>query len=111
MFCTSCGTELKDQDRFCPNAEPECASRKTPDRSPPSYRNKLSRPMDQKKIAGVCAGFARYFEMDVTLVRIIFILLAFWPPSIGLIGYIVAWIAMPKDPLLIQAPSPAHQGA
>ena len=61
--------------------------------------------MSDKKIAGVCAGFARYFGMDVTLVRIIAIVLIFWPVPIGLVGYIVAWIVMPRDPLPLPAAS------
>jgi phage shock protein C len=60
--------------------------------------------MAEKKIAGVCAGIARYFEIDVTLVRIIMVCLAFWPPSVGLILYIVCWIVMPRDPLLLPPP-------
>ena len=70
--------------------------------------------MEDKKIAGVCAGFARYFNMDVTLVRIIFLALIFVPPSIGTIAYLIAWIAMPKDPLLLEAPpksAPQHTAA
>jgi phage shock protein PspC (stress-responsive transcriptional regulator) len=35
--------------------------------------------------------------MDVTLMRIIFIALLVLPPGVGLIAYIIAWIAMPKD--------------
>ena len=31
---------------------------------------RLVRPKAQKKVAGVCEGFARYFEVDPTLVRI-----------------------------------------
>jgi phage shock protein C len=65
---------------------------------------RLTRPMAEKKIAGVCAGIARYFGIDVTLVRIIMVCLAFWPPSVGLILYIVCWIVMPKDPLLLPPP-------
>lgn len=52
--------------------------------------------MYDKKIAGVCSGFARYFECDVTLMRVIWLILAFGTGT-GFIGYIVAWIAMPKD--------------
>jgi phage shock protein PspC (stress-responsive transcriptional regulator) len=50
-----------------------------------------------KKIAGVCAGFAHYFDVDVTLVRVIWLVLVFVPPGIGLIGYLLAWLIMPKD--------------
>jgi phage shock protein C len=52
--------------------------------------------MYDKKIAGVCSGFARYFECDVTLMRVIWLILAFGT-GVGFIGYVVAWIAMPKD--------------
>ena len=50
--------------------------------------------------------FARYFDVDVVLVRILWLLLIFWPIPIGLIGYIIAWIVMPRDPLPI--PATAH---
>jgi phage shock protein C len=56
---------------------------------------------ENKKIAGVCAGFARYFNVDVVLVRVLFLVLAIYP-GVGLIGYIVAWIVMPKE----QRPTP-----
>jgi phage shock protein C len=58
----------------------------------------LSRPTREGKIAGVCAGFARYFGLDVTLVRILWLVLSVWPlPVFGVVAYIVAWIVMPKD--------------
>lgn len=61
---------------------------------------RMSRPTKEGKIAGVCAGFARYFGLDVTLVRIVWLVLSVWPvPLFGVISYIVAWIVMPKDPL------------
>jgi phage shock protein C len=62
--------------------------------SPP---RRLRRIASQKKIAGVCAGFAEYFETDVSLMRIIWIALVLLPPGIGLIAYIVAWIVLPKE--------------
>jgi phage shock protein PspC (stress-responsive transcriptional regulator) len=52
--------------------------------------------MYDKKIAGVCAGFAHYFDCDITLMRVIWLILAFGT-GLGFIGYLVAWIAMPKD--------------
>ena len=65
-----------------------------------SAEARLSRPMSEAKIAGVCAGFARYFGVDVTLVRILWVVLTVFPlPCFGLVAYIVAWIVMPKDPV------------
>jgi len=49
-----------------------------------------------KKIAGVCAGFARYCEVDVTLVRVLWLAIAL-STGIGFIAYPVAWIIMPSD--------------
>jgi phage shock protein C len=68
---------------------------------------RLSRPMLDKKIAGVCAGFARYFEVDVTLLRILWIILALFT-GVGFIAYIVAWICMPRDYTPMVAVVPQH---
>jgi phage shock protein C len=70
--------------------------------------------MREAKLGGVCAGFARYLGVDVTLVRILWIVLMVWPlPLFGLVSYIVAWIVMPKDPVTVpaQVMHPANGGA
>ena len=59
---------------------------------------KLTRSRTDKKIAGVCGGFADYLELDVTLVRIIWLMLAFFG-GWGILGYFIAWIVMPQEPL------------
>jgi phage shock protein PspC (stress-responsive transcriptional regulator) len=58
---------------------------------------RLRRIPARKKIAGVCAGFAEYFGMDTTLMRLIWVGLAIMPPNVGLIAYPVSWIVLPKD--------------
>lgn len=45
-------------------------------------------------VGGVCSGLAAYFGVDVLLVRIIFVILAFTPPGIGVILYLVLWFLM-----------------
>ena len=100
MFCTKCGVELKTEDKYCS----QCG---TPSggRAPTVTSERLSRPMHEAKVAGVCAGFARYMGVDVTLVRVIWVAITIWPvPLFGLIAYIAAWIIMPKDPLALPAP-------
>ena len=53
--------------------------------------------MAQKKIAGVCAGFAEYFDMDVTLVRLIWFGVSLMSGIVpGIMVYIVAWIILPQ---------------
>jgi phage shock protein C len=72
---------------------------------------KLIRPREGRRIAGVCAGVANYFEMDVTLVRILWILVTILPPVPGIVAYIVCWIAMPNAPETSAVPSVAAPGA
>jgi phage shock protein C len=105
MYCTRCGTQLNDTAKFCSDcghatARPNSQSNAYGNAQPP-----LARPRDNRKIAGVCAGLARYLGVDVTLVRLITLILLFVPPFPAVIAYIVAWIVMPNDPL----PSAAYQ--
>ena len=59
---------------------------------------KLYRSEKNKVIARVCAGLADYFDMDVTLVRIIFVLIVLAGGS-GVLIYIILWIIFPVDPV------------
>jgi|SRR5579871_3080159 len=110
MFCTRCGIELRNEDKFCS----QCGCPAGGAFSTPLRAERLTRPMQEAKLAGVCAGFARYFGVDVTLVRIVWCAISIWPlPLFGVVAYIVAWIVMPKDPLPLSAPNvqPANGGA
>ena len=97
MFCTSCGTRLDASARFCISCGQATVSGPAPVSSPSSATpRKLRRVPGNKKVAGVCAGFAEYFEMDLTLMRLIWVGLLLVPPHIGLIGYVIAWVVLPK---------------
>lgn len=69
----------------------------------------LRRLPQEKKVAGVCAGLARYAGVDQVLVRLGFVLLTVLGGS-GLLLYLVAWVIMPKadphEPLPVTAPAP-----
>jgi len=102
MFCTKCGSELREQDNFCSACRAGTARATAGQSTWTRPTERLSRPMSEAKIAGVCAGFARYFAVDVTLVRVLWLVLTVCPvPSFGLVAYIVAWIVMPKDPVTV----------
>lgn len=60
---------------------------------------KLTRNEQEKTIAGVCAGLAEYFEVDVTWVRIAFVLAVLAGFS-GVLAYIILWIAVPVKPFV-----------
>ena len=56
----------------------------------------LSRPRQGRMIAGVCAGLARRFGLDPTLVRVIFVVSVLLPgPQVLL--YIALWIVIPAE--------------
>ena len=56
---------------------------------------KLYRNEGEAILAGVCAGLADYFDIDVTLVRVIFLVLMIGGGS-GLLIYIILWIVAPS---------------
>jgi phage shock protein C len=64
--------------------------------------NRLYRDEQHKMIGGVCSGLADYFNVDVALVRVIFVLALILKGG-GVLIYIVLWIVMPKRPFI--APS------
>jgi len=58
---------------------------------------KLKRSKDQM-IAGVCAGIAEYFNLDKTLVRVLYVILAVFSAGFpGLLLYILLWLIMPLN--------------
>jgi phage shock protein C len=91
MYCVTCGTGVEPQDCFCS----QCGARTETSRSTMVTR-RLMLDKRNKKIAGVCAGFARYFDVDVVLVRVIWLAFAL-STGIGFLAYIAAWMIMPSD--------------
>jgi phage shock protein PspC (stress-responsive transcriptional regulator) len=58
---------------------------------------RLYRSCTDTVIGGVAGGLAEYLEIDVILVRLIFLVLLF-SGGIGFLAYIVAWVIIPVDP-------------
>jgi phage shock protein C len=91
MFCPRCGKEHSEKGNFCCY----CGASLAAGASKPN--KKLMRSRSEKKVAGVCGGFAEYLDMDVTLVRIIWVMLAVFG-GCGILCYVIAWIVMPEEP-------------
>lgn len=73
-----------------------------------TYR-KLYRSRNERMIAGVCGGLGEYFNIDPTLIRLLFVFLAL-AGGPGLVAYIVLLIVVPEEPLSGQnMPSAASQ--
>jgi phage shock protein C len=58
---------------------------------------RLVRPKEGRRIAGVAAAFANYFDVDVTLVRIIWVILLLPGGLPGFLPYIICWIMIPAE--------------
>jgi len=99
MYCPQCGREHSERVNFCC----QCGAALF---TPPAPRKFLQRSRGDRKIAGVCAGFAEYLELDPTLVRIVWVMLVIFG-GCGVIGYIIAWIIMPEEPLAQVSHAPA----
>ena len=67
MYCNSCGKNISEDVRFYSYAHRGCVA--------PAPRN-FMRSRADRKIAGVCAGLAHYYDLDVTLVRTVCIFIA-----------------------------------
>ena len=102
MYCTKCGVELQEREIYCSQCGTATERAATRPSVGPEPRP-LTRSVYDKKIAGVCAGVAKYLDVDVTVVRVIWLILTFFPPSVGLIAYIIGWIVMPKEPARLNA--------
>lgn len=71
-------------------------------------QKKLYRSKTEKVLSGVCGGVAEYFNIDVTLVRLIWVILTLPGLFPGIILYIVAAIINPEAPYGYEAPNDYH---
>jgi phage shock protein PspC (stress-responsive transcriptional regulator) len=89
MTCVRCGKELESGAAFCA----QCGLRVGD-----SAVRRLVRLPAAGRVAGVCAGIAAYLDADVTVVRLLWIVLSIVPGGIvgGVIAYLAAWLVMPE---------------
>ncbi len=89
MYCPRCGKSFSDAVNFCSS----CGAAMNSNRM---AGKRLHRSKRDKKIAGVCGGFADYVDVDPTVVRIVWLTAAIFIGS-GFLAYIIAWIVMPNE--------------
>lgn len=58
---------------------------------------RLYRSRTNRKVAGVCGGLGEYFNIDPTIIRIIWVALILGAGT-GLIAYLIFWIVVPEGP-------------
>lgn len=59
---------------------------------------RLTRSDRDRLIGGVCAGLAKYFDLDITLVRVGYVLLSILSAAFpGILVYLILWLIMPQE--------------
>jgi len=100
MYCSNCGKNIGEHPVFCQFCGTRVAPEPTasfPNYKQPGPKRPFARYSADKKIAGVCGGVARYFDLDSSLVRALWLLCVLLGGT-GLLAYVVLWIVMPLDP-------------
>jgi phage shock protein C len=64
---------------------------------------RLYRSRDDRMISGVAAGIAKYFNVDPTLIRLLFVVFALSGGS-GVLAYVILAVVMPEEPVEDSAP-------
>lgn len=82
--------ESEEEPAAKPKTEPV-----TPEEEP-KVRRRLYRDGDNRVIGGVCSGLGAYFNIDMVILRVIFVALFFLGVGSSLLIYIILWIVVPK---------------
>ena len=86
--CHRCQREVPAGARFCP----VCGARVA------GAPRVLRRRREGEKFAGVCGGLAEYFDLDPTLVRVVYLVATFFTGVVpGIILYVILALVVPAD--------------
>lgn len=58
---------------------------------------RLQRPKTGRVLGGVCAAFANYLDIDVTVVRLFWVFLLIPGGIPGFIPYVICWVVIPEE--------------
>ena len=99
MYCTQCGVQLQETDKYCSQCAAPTPSARA-EQAQQAFHNPprpLRRSMKDKKLGGVCSGIAEFANVDIVLVRILFVAGTLVSAGVGLLVYIAAWIIVPME--------------
>jgi phage shock protein PspC (stress-responsive transcriptional regulator) len=91
MTCNRCARDIDADSQYCRF----CGAAVHPF----DERRRLTRLSAEGRLGGVCAGLAAYFGIDVTVVRLAWVVLSIVPGAIigGVLAYAIAWILIPDE--------------
>jgi phage shock protein C len=101
MYCNFCGKQIQDDANLCAY----CGRRVGYVAATPQKMMRPPKGSPDRKIAGVCAAFAEYFDVDVTIVRVVWLVVALFGGG-GVLAYVIAWIVIPEAPQVVMVPAP-----
>lgn len=114
VYCSQCGKESVEDANFCSACGRALKGGATDWRQgnlgvfSGSIFRTMVRPRVGRKVAGVCQGLANHYGWNVTVVRILTVLLAVLGFPLGLIFYGLIWLIAPEESLAL--PSTAYAG-
>jgi phage shock protein C len=103
MYCNYCGKVIQDDANVCAYCGRRVAATVA--------RKRLVRPRNGRKLGGVSLGLAEYFDIDVTVIRIMWVIMFFLTGGTAFLAYVIAWIIIPEEPLALPYVAPATQRA
>jgi phage shock protein C len=100
MVCANCQKQIADGSNFCYNcgAKQPSAGVAAVNAVEGGPKKRLMRSSTDKKIAGVCGGLAEYFDLDPTVIRLVWFLSLFISLGTSVFAYIILWIVLPPAP-------------
>ena len=104
MYCNSCGKAISDDAAFCNFCGIGVGA------TVPHRAKRVMRSRSDRKIGGVCAGLASYFDIDVIIVRLVWVIVTISSGILpGIVAYVLSWIIIPEEPCngVVMAPPAA----
>lgn len=96
-YCSGCGASLPGGANFCSTCGKAVIEPPVAYAQPVRAFSPLVRPIAGRKVAGVCQGLANQFGWDVTLIRVITVILGVFTFPILVLVYLLMWVIVPEE--------------